>query len=140
MSSPDRPARTSYSAGAGLVFCRRVSGADPVTTTATDHWQPQAGSKPSALVDALFDQARRQRGLAGLDLRVLPASVAQQARPAADAAPGMAAYPAAEPPANAGSSTRLSRNAISQVADQVATLLRQRERLERERKGGFPWR
>ena len=97
-----------------------------------------AVSSPRAsLGDVLFDQAMLHRALPRFELHELPAASVGTAAGSFQQAPGPAragsiagSHPGAEAPA-------LSRAEVVRVADQVERLLKQRERFERERRGGL---
>lgn len=99
--------------------------------------QAAPNSPPASLGDALFDQAMQHRALPRFELHALPA--APVATTAASAQQALASTPATSV---AGSHSpieapALSRAELVRVADQVERLLMQRERFERERRGGL---
>jgi hypothetical protein len=134
---PPQSSAPGASAGDGrLVFAHRGPESRVVATAAPI--RQAAAMAPSALVDALFDQARHNRGLAGIDMRLLPAAPAELAKPEQPVAAGqMHAAAGTSAPESPVQPTRLSRADIGQVAEQVARVLKQQARLERERGGGY---
>ena len=106
--------------------------------------RPRRGVEPRPLAapppsfgDALFDQAMQHRALPRFELRPLPAAPIEADAASAEqvrSAPRVASVPGrsalAEPPP-------LTHAELGRVADQVERLLKQRERFERERRGGL---
>ncbi len=100
----------------------------------------------SNLVNELFDRAMHSHPIPRLDLQLLPqrtvagpvSETSERGRPERRTS-DVAAWPAhAEPVSPAGPpSIQFSRNDVNRVADKVALVLKQRERFERERKGGL---
>ncbi|WP_428827999.1 hypothetical protein ACLIKD_08710 [Azonexus sp. IMCC34842] len=136
-AAPPQSQAPGATAGDGrLVFAHRGPDSRVVATAAPI--RQVAPMAPSALVDALFDQARQNRGLAGMDMRLLSAAPAEQAKPEQSVAAGqMQAAAGASAPEFPSPPARLSRADIGQVAEQVARVLKQQARLERERGGGY---
>lgn len=134
---PPQSSAPGASAGDGhLVFAHRGPESRGAATAAPI--RQAAAMAPSALVDALFDQARHNRGLAGIDMRLLPAAPAELAKPEQPVAAGqMHAAAGTSTPESPVPPARLSRADIGQVAEQVARVLKQQARLERERGGGY---
>jgi len=133
---PQSPAPGATAGDGRLVFAHRGPGARPEVANAPT--ARSVATAPSALVEALFDQARQHRGLAGIDMRLLPAAPAAQAKSAQPVAVGPMQVPAgASSPESPSQPARLSRADIGQVAEQVARVLKQQARLERERGGGY---
>jgi hypothetical protein len=94
-------------------------------------------SPPASLADVLFDQAMQHRAAPRFELHALPAvpldtaAASAQQPPGRGPAHGMAeVHSPIEAPA-------LSRAELVRVADQVERLLMQRDRFERERRGGL---
>lgn len=96
---------------------------------------PDPGANPG-LGDLLYDQAMKRPVMPGLALRMLPEAEARRPRPEAlDRAIESGETP--RRPASMPPAPVLSRDEVTQVADQVAQMLKQRERFERERQGRF---
>jgi hypothetical protein len=96
---------------------------------------PNPGDNPS-LGDLLYDQAMKHPVMPGLALRMLREAEARRPCPEAlDRAIESGETP--RRPASMPPSPVLSRDEVTQVADQVAQMLKQRERFERERQGRF---
>ncbi|UCV06060.1 hypothetical protein [Dechloromonas denitrificans] len=136
-AAPPQSQAPGATAGDGrLVFAHR--GPEFRVAAAAAPIRQAAPMAPSALVDALFEQARHNRGLAGMDMRLLPAAPAEQAKPEQSVAAGqMHAAADTSAPQTPSLPARLSRADIGQVAEQVARVLKQQARLERERGGGY---
>lgn len=136
IGSPQGPVSGPNVGDGRLVFAQR--GPDSRVAAAAAPIRQAAAMAPSALVDALFDQARHNRGLAGMDMRLLSAAPAEQAKPEQSvAARQMHAAADTSAPQTPSLPARLSRADIGQVAEQVARVLKQQARLERERGGGY---
>ena len=89
---------------------------------------------PPSLVDSLFDSAMQRRPLPGFDVQLLPpnASINRQIAAATETArPQQQPGPSQSHPQH----EQWTRNDLTQLADQVDRLLRQRQRFERERRG-----
>lgn len=95
------------------------------------------------LVERLFAQGMAQQATPGMTLREVPQPPASPVATAPEAASSPWPAAASRPPAPATPTEArapLSRADVAQVADEVARVLRQRDRLEHERKGGRTWR
>lgn len=104
----------------------------PVRMPLATH-RPGPGSTGSPnLVETLFEQGG---ALPGFSLHMLPPAVAIGAKAAADpaqAAVGVEHWPS---PHSVSQPTALNRSELTQIADRVAQVLRERQRFERERQG-----
>ncbi len=97
---------------------------------------PNPGGNPS-LGDLLYDQAMKHPVMPGLALRMLPEAEARRPRPEALDHRAIESGETPRRPASMPPAPVLSRDEVTQVADQVAQMLKQRERFERERQGRF---
>ena len=89
------------------------------------------------LVDSLFDQAMQQRATPDLSLRMLPQPVAKSKNVTADSVSAPSGQPYPHMSQTAPLTMPLSRSDVTQIADQVARVLKQQARLERERGGHY---
>ena len=106
--------------------------------------RPRRGVEPRPLAapppsfgDALFDQAMQHRALPRFELRPLPAAPIEADAASAEqvrSAPRVASVPGRSALAELPPLTHAE---LGRVADQVERLLKQRERFERERRGGL---
>jgi hypothetical protein len=97
-------------------------------------WPGATSTGAPSLVDSLFDSAMQRRPLPGFDVQLLPpnASINRQIAAATETArPQQQPGPSQSHPQH----EQWTRNDLTQLADQVDRLLRQRQRFERERRG-----
>lgn len=90
------------------------------------------------LADLLYEHVRSNRAMPALDLQLLPWAPATASAPSAPGAEAVRSPREQRPVAVAPGATRpasLTPSDITAVADQVARVLKQRERTDRERRG-----
>ncbi len=102
----------------------------------TKSLEPEAHSTAN-LVDSLFDHAMQQRVMPDLSLRMLPQPVTESRNVASDSVSATSERPRPRMPQTAPLTVPLNRSDVAQIADQVARVLKQRARSERERGGHY---
>ncbi len=98
--------------------------------------EPEANSTAN-LVDHLFDQAMQQRVTSDLSLRMFPQPVANSRNTVTDSVSAISGQSRPHMPQTAPLTMPLNRSDVTQIADQVARVLKQQARLERERGGHY---
>jgi hypothetical protein len=103
----------------------------------TGHDPAPESNPATSLVDSLFDQAMQQRVTSDLSLRMLPQPVANSRNRVTDSVSAISRQSDPHMPKTAPLTMPLNRSDVTQIADQVARMLKQQARLERERGGHY---
>lgn len=112
----------------------RTPGYFPVATTRQRRHVPRT-DRSTNLVDELFDRGHEQQTLNGLSVNLLPREKHVQASGPSSGPLTTSSTKQVPPTQTNFSPPGLSRTEVTKIADQVAKLLADRRRLERERQG-----